>query len=401
MPSGQRTILATLLGLALTVLLMVGVGWLTTPAPSERLTLATAHQVRKRPRRMRTHIYRQRPSNRASAPQLAQTTPRRDPLRDKEKKKKKKKKPEDKLTGQIVETARPKSEEAPKVAKYLGRYDMKVKVEQKSRGHKRKSADLGTKKIANPSKLQSPQSDSTAPTVVQTAKRVKKKRRKRRKKRAKSAQKRLASGQAAKTPGPKPTTSTAAPRAGPGALAAGGDPTPKRRQPSVLRGAHSDMLLPSTSAGNIMHNLQALAGSPGSDDYLPDVDNEGDTNLLNTRKFRYWDFFQRVRKRVRSEWNPAGAWRSRDPTGKRYGVRDRLTVVRVKLQPDGKLADIRIQKRSGLGFLDDEARRAFVAAGPYPNPPRGLVNRSGVVEFKFGFMFEISSSRFKFYRMNR
>ena len=182
---------------------------------------------------------------------------------------------------------------------------------------------------------------------------------------------------------------------------AGGDPAPRRKSPSVLRGKHSGMILPSTSAGNVMHNLQALAGSPGSDDYLPDVDKEGDTNLLNTRKFRYWDFFQRVRKRVRTEWNPAGAWRSRDPTGKRYGVRDRLTVVRVRLQPNGSLKDIRVHKRSGLGFLDEEARRAFVAAGPYPNPPRGLVNGSGVVEFKFGFMFEISSSRFKFYRMGR
>ncbi len=144
--------------------------------------------------------------------------------------------------------------------------------------------------------------------------------------------------------------------------------------------------------------MQALSGEPGSNDYLPDVEDEGDTNLLNTRKFRYWDFYQRVRERVGSEWNPASVWQSRDPNGRRYGVRARLTIVRVRLDPTGQDKDLQVRKPSGLSFLDDEAMRAFSAGGPYPNPPAGLVNERGEVEFQFGFMFEISASRFRFFR---
>lgn len=309
--------------------------------------------------------------------------------------------------GQIVETARPETEEQPDKAKYLGRYDMKVAIEQKSQGQKRKTKDLGKMEIENPSELQSPNSTSKAPTAIAGAPKplrpmqapdtsqLDSKPSKR-----SEAQIAKATPQAPAPPTVRPTQPTAAPLNGPGA-AADLPPSSDMLKPSVVRGGTASMILPSTSAGNIAHNMQALAGSPGSDDYLPDVDNEGDTNLLNTRKFRYWDFFQRVRERVRDEWNPAQVWQAHDPSGKRYGVRDRLTVVRVRLDPQGAVKELRVQKPSGLSFLDDEATRAFSAGGPYPNPPAGLVNEQGEVEFQFGFMFEISSSRFRFYRMDR
>ena len=169
----------------------------------------------------------------------------------------------------------------------------------------------------------------------------------------------------------------------------------------VVKGAHDGLLLPATSPGNVMHNIQALAGSPGGNDYLPDVEDEGETNLLNTRKFRYWDFFQRVKDRVSSEWEPGSVWRSRDPQGNRFGVRDRLTILRVTLDPEGALKQLAVRQQSGLEFLDDEARRAFAAAGPFPNPPDGLRNERGEIQFEFGFMFEISTRRFKFYRVQQ
>ncbi len=401
MDAGHRTIVALLVGLALTLLLLAGLGWLvsrTVSDPDELRARIAAQRHRQSRKPLRARLYRRANNTPSKSLKVAQRQRRE----DEEKKKKKEKKPEDKLTGQIVETARPEKDERPKVAKYLGRWDMKVKVEQKSKGRKRKGRELGTRKIDNPSKLQSPTSKSLAPTALkrQQKKQQQKKQKRRDKKRERKVAKR-ASGQDAKIAAPRKSNAATQPKTGPGALAAGGDPRPRLKRPSVVRGKYSGVLLPSTSAGNVFHNVQALAGRPGSDDYLPDVDKQGDTNLLNTHKYRFHDFFMRVRERVRAEWDPAGAWRSRDPDGKRYGVRDRLTVLRVRLEPNGSLKDIRVQKLSGLRFLDDEARRAFVAGGPYPNPPRGLVNARGEVEFKFGFMFEISSSRFKFYRMRR
>jgi hypothetical protein len=37
----------------------------------------------------------------------------------------------------------------------------------------------------------------------------------------------------------------------------------------------------------------------------------------------------------------------------------------------------------------------MTAASPFPNPPTGMRNASGEIEFQFGFLFEISSQRFR------
>ena len=101
---------------------------------------------------------------------------------------------------------------------------------------------------------------------------------------------------------------------------------------------------------------------------------------------------------VQSEWQPGQVWRARDPTGQRFGVKPRLTILRVTLDPDGAVKQLRVARTSQLDFLDHEAERAFSAAGPFPNPPRDL-QRNGEVEFQFGFMFEVSSNKFKFFRV--
>lgn len=297
------------------------------------------------------------------------------PLEEK-KKKPDEPKPEDKLTGQIVETAKPLVEEAPQNAKYLGRYDMKTAKEQRSQGQKTVGANSGRFKLENPSPVQSPQSDSRDPTQI-----------------PQHAHKPVVGSVGAEkqelvapapivAPGAKPETEVGQEHA--------------RPTSPVITGAYDGLLLPATSARNVMHNIQALSGSPGGNDYLPDVDDEGDTNILNTKKFRYADYFLRVKDRVASEWDPSTVWRMHDPTGQRYGAKDRYTVLSVTLDREGALKRVRVQRQSGLEFLDGEAERAFHAAGPFPNPPRGLQNDRGEIEFPFGFMFELSTQRFRF-----
>lgn len=280
-------------------------------------------------------------------------------------------------SGQVVETARPASEEVPLNARYLGRYDMKVEREQKSLGHKTPGRDLGKMHIDAQSQLESPESNSKDPTQIPHQQRHAK----------------ASSGSPDKAVEAAPVSESE----GPAPMAKPGQSSP---QGSVLTQAKSDgLLLPSTSPGNVAHNIQALAGNPGSNDYLPDVDNEGDTNLLNTRAFRYWGFYQDLKDRVARVWDPVQVMRSRDPSGNRYGVRDRLTTLHVVLDGEGAVKRIAVAKHSGLEFLDDEAQRAFTAAGPFPNPPVGLRNQNGEIDIQFGFLLELSSNRFKFFRM--
>lgn len=133
-----------------------------------------------------------------------------------------------------------------------------------------------------------------------------------------------------------------------------------------------------------------------SDDYIPDVGKEGETNVLNTAPYRYAGFFERIKGRVRMHWDPNTPFRRRDPTGQSYGHKDRLTVLRVVLDEKGNVIDTSVKTASGLKFLDEEAVRAFYAAGPFVNPPEGLI-KEGRIRFDFGFAFLVASSRHRFF----
>jgi TonB family protein len=137
----------------------------------------------------------------------------------------------------------------------------------------------------------------------------------------------------------------------------------------------------------------------GSLDYLKDVD-EGEETLLNTKRWKYAGFFNRVKRAVANSWHPDSAYRLRDPTGQIYGQKNRLTVLKVSLHPDGSLGQVLVEKPCGVDFLDDEAVTAFREAQPFPNPPGALVDKdSNLITFRFGFYFEITGPpTFKVFR---
>jgi TonB family protein len=188
-------------------------------------------------------------------------------------------------------------------------------------------------------------------------------------------------------------------------------------------------VLPSGTRGEIRPRTPALAASPGREgpatppgaapaltpsqqqiaraigggtqDHLKDID-DGDETSLNSKKWKFASFFNRIKAQVREHWRPAEVYRRRDPTGSIYGSKDRYTLLRVQLKPDGSLANVALETPSGVEFLDDEAIEAFKEAQPFPNPPTQLVDGgSGMIDFKFGFYFEIGgATRFKAFKYN-
>lgn len=145
--------------------------------------------------------------------------------------------------------------------------------------------------------------------------------------------------------------------------------------------------------------LERTAGG-GSVDDIDDAD-QGEFTALNSRRWKYATFFNRMKRQVAQNWHPDEVYLQRDPNGNVYGTRDRLTILKVSLKPDGQVAKIYVIKQSGVDFLDDEAVRAFRQAQPFPNPPSGLVDlHSNLITFRFGFHFEIGGdhSRWKIFR---
>jgi TonB family protein len=137
---------------------------------------------------------------------------------------------------------------------------------------------------------------------------------------------------------------------------------------------------------NLRPTQATLAGAGiGSYDALPDVD-EGEKTLLDTKRFKHATFFTRLGRSIKQAWHPAEILSLRDPSGKVYGFKDRLTVLKVSLKPDGHLVNVIVEKPCGVDFLDDEAVRAMKQAAPFPNPPAALVDAtSRLITFRFGF----------------
>ncbi len=134
----------------------------------------------------------------------------------------------------------------------------------------------------------------------------------------------------------------------------------------------------------------ATGQGAGSPDYLHDID-DSDATSLNSKKWKYASFFNQVKHAVAEQWHPDVVYIRHDPSGNVYGVKDRVTVLRVQLFPDGKIAAMPTVTRScGVDFLDDEAVDAFKRSQPFPNPPKGLVEADGQIHFTFGFVFELS-----------
>jgi len=145
--------------------------------------------------------------------------------------------------------------------------------------------------------------------------------------------------------------------------------------------------------------LARVIGS-GTQDAIKDVD-DGEETALNSKKWRFASFFNRVKRQVAEHWHPEEAYRRRDPTGAVYGKQNRYTELRIQLKPDGRLANVALAQPSGLEFLDDEAIEAFKEAQPFPNPPRQLVESSGLINFRFGFLFDLNGPpQMRWFRYN-
>ncbi|MBK8480098.1 MAG: TonB family protein [Proteobacteria bacterium] len=296
------------------------------------------------------------------------------------------------VEGQVVELPRPRDEQRPERAKYLSEYDSKVAKETRAAprppGAARRPSAAASERSAAPRAAQGARSGRPAPRSPRAP--------------------RLAMRSAAQPTPPQarapalsplqgsgvaPAPPAAASREGPLAVTPAAAATAAPGQPRAPADRAADQGAAATGGlGRLMVSDQemsrALGG--GANDALSDLE-QGEETLLNSRRWRYAGFFNRVKQQVAQNWHPDRVYRRRDPTGNVYGFKDRLTVLIVTLDPQGGLRDLKLEQPSGLAFLDEEAMSAFRLAQPFPNPPRGLVDdKSGQISFRFGFLFELT-----------
>ena len=273
-------------------------------------------------------------------------------------------------TKQIVTIPAPRKEERPREARFLSEYDSKVKKETQAR-NKRVAPRVAAAYNPEPRPV-SPPTPQTPPKGQDT------------RKTHKDVEKQL-----------QPTRNALRMRSTSSSKDAryeankGRDEKKSEKKPPAKQGSEKSRQLKLSDLKLSDKQLSKAIGAPFPD-HLGSVP-EGKKTLLNTKRWKFSSFFNRVKRAVAQQWKPGRVYRRHDPTGNIYGFRSRLTVLKVTLDSEGNIKKVLIKKPCGLGFLDDEAVRAFKAAGPFPNPPSRLIDKkTQKIVFSFGFMFEIT-----------
>jgi TonB family protein len=297
---------------------------------------------------------------------------------------------------QVVETARPTAEKPPENTRFLSEYDTAVKKQTVARGAvdepmiaKSKPPELTPKDSPKDAQVKEqppdrpPGANKEAPDVPGTLAM-----------RKEGAQNPSELEQDARTRGQ--SLGATGPLAFDGFMPRKGDGAfeQQRRERTEVPRGQSGAGGGAPEVLNLKPSQEVLerAIGGGSVDHLDDVDS-GDETALNAKRWIHASFFNRLKRSVAHNWDPASVWRRRDPNGQVYGFKTRVTEVRVSLNTRGELAKIVVTQPSGVPELDDEAVRAFHAAAPFVNPPKELASDDGLITFAFSFYFEIGAPR--------
>jgi outer membrane biosynthesis protein TonB len=135
----------------------------------------------------------------------------------------------------------------------------------------------------------------------------------------------------------------------------------------------------------------ALSGAPQNDMLDEAV---GKVVDLNTTKYPYAGYMDRIRRAVNYWWQQN---LDNMPSSVRLGRSRYTTDVKVILNGDGALEHIEVTGESGSVELDDCVVRAFRMAGPFANPPEGLVQKDGRVYLPdFDFTVQLQAARMQY-----
>ena len=138
-------------------------------------------------------------------------------------------------------------------------------------------------------------------------------------------------------------------------------------------------------AGNPQGDLKAH-GPAASNDFIENLP-LGDLAQLNTQEFKYFGFYDRIRQKLEQFWGVAlkekaqGLYRQ----GRHIAAGQRITSLQVILDRQGNIIKVLIKAASGIRELDEAAIESFRKAGPFPNPPQGML-QGGYASIEWGFV---------------
>lgn len=120
--------------------------------------------------------------------------------------------------------------------------------------------------------------------------------------------------------------------------------------------------------------VQSMMSGAPQNDLLDEA--RGDAVNLNTTRYPWAGYMDRIRRQVNFWWQ-----QNLDnlPSSVRLAKPSYTTEVEVFLDANGVLEHIEVTESSSVPELDDAVVRAFQVAGPFDNPPVGLIGKDGRV----------------------
>lgn len=134
---------------------------------------------------------------------------------------------------------------------------------------------------------------------------------------------------------------------------------------------------------------QAFAQVSQTNDYLKDVEIGAETHL-KTREFLYYNYFNRIKQKLRQAWQPMVHDRVREMVRQGRSLASdstSTTSLVITLDAEGHLVRVQVATSSGLQDLDSVAMEALKVAAPFPNPPKDLIT-DGLVLINWNFILE-------------
>ena len=145
--------------------------------------------------------------------------------------------------------------------------------------------------------------------------------------------------------------------------------------------------LSSLAALGLKNGKASKTGLSANNDYVEDIP-LGDMTKLNTVEYKYYGFYHRIKQKLEQYWGnniqkkAHMLWKS----GRRVPASEnRITSLEVTLDNRGNIVHVNVKGSSGIRELDEAAIESFNKAGPFPNPPKGMV-KNGLARIEWGFV---------------
>ena len=142
--------------------------------------------------------------------------------------------------------------------------------------------------------------------------------------------------------------------------------------------------------GQKLQQQNTSSESSTTNDNLAKIENDLITRL-NTKEYKYYGYYSRIKKQLNQWWVPKVQQKFTKILKQGRTIasdESKITKLVIVLNHTGHLLKVQVLAESGFKDLDDAAIEAFRSAAPFPNPPKGMVDRDGKVKIRWDCVVE-------------